>query len=74
MVSNKQLIQDRADAWRRVNAALVELQKEELPALSTAVALRHLAPAFEQARRQIQNEPWSGLVEQQSWFRKLHGR
>jgi hypothetical protein len=58
-------------AWRRAGARLEQLRAEELPLVDTQQALLSLADAFESALRHSPPAPWSGLIEQQRWFRKL---
>ena len=73
MSMSTQQVQERAAAWRRVNAMEARLASQELPGLDTAKVLEYLRPAFEQAQRAMAPEPTSGLVEQQQAYHRRHG-
>ena len=67
-------VQQSIAAWRRVNAREALLAARDLPGLDTARTLAYLRPAFVHAHRGRQPALTSGLIEQQRWFQKLHGR
>jgi hypothetical protein len=57
--------------WRRAGERMEALRREELRHVDTMQSLLSLAGAFESCRLHYQPLPFSGLVEQQRWFRKL---
>jgi hypothetical protein len=58
------------EAWRRAGIELERIRQAELPLISTTQVLQNLSGAFEFARRHFTLKPYSGLVEQQAWFKK----
>ena len=58
--------------WKRAGAVLEEQRRKKLRSISTPEALQNLAGAFESCRIHFRPKPYSGLVEQQRWFAKLH--
>jgi len=59
------------DRWQRLGPELEKIRKRELQNISTPQALQNLAGAFEACRQRFNPRPTSGLVQQQSWFKKL---
>jgi hypothetical protein len=57
--------------WHAAGAKLDELRRRELPLVNTQQALFNLADAFEACRLHSTPAPTSGLVIQQSLFRRL---
>lgn len=62
------------DTWRKAGKALAVLRKRELQELDTFTALSHLLATADYTQPPFAPRPWSGLVEQQRWFRKAAGR
>ncbi|MFH0909681.1 MAG: hypothetical protein V1929_13055 [bacterium] len=60
------------ECWKRAGPELEEIRRRELRAVSTPQAMLNLSDLFESAHRHFSLKPMSGLVEQQSLFRKLH--
>jgi hypothetical protein len=68
--ASREQLQEWVDIWKRAGKELAAIEHQELLAMDTGQALRHLfgdstltclPPA----------EPWSGLVEQQARFARL---
>lgn len=57
--------------WKNVGPVMQKLKESELPNTSTPQALLNLADAFESCRRNFSPRPYSGLIDQQKYFRKL---
>lgn len=60
--------------WRKAGMALEVLRRRELQELDTFTALSHLMTTADYTSPPFAPRPWSGLVEQQRWFRKAAGR
>ena len=58
------------EAWQRAGIELERIRREELPLVSTTQSLLALADAYEFCRLHFSPQPYSGLVEQQAWFKK----
>jgi len=62
------------EAWRRAGVELERLRCKELPLVSTMPSLLALADAYESCRLHFPPQPYSGLIEQQAWFKKYRVR
>jgi hypothetical protein len=61
-------------AWRRA-APLLEAQRDaDIRAADTVSSILSMNLLFQDALKNFPPEPYSGLVEQQRWFKKLHRR
>jgi hypothetical protein len=57
--------------WKSVELVMQKVKKSELPKTSTPQALLNLADAFESCRRNFSPRLYSGLIDQQKYFRKM---
>ncbi len=62
------------EAWKRAGIELERIRRSELPLISTTQTLQNLSGAFEFARCHFALKPYSGLIEQQAWFKKYRER
>jgi hypothetical protein len=58
--------------WEELGPILERLRAESLRGVDTAAAIGSLDLAYKSARLHCPPRSWSGLVEQQRWFRKGH--
>jgi hypothetical protein len=58
------------ETWRLAGADLERIRRKEIRELDTYKALLLLCGSADYTRPPYAPEPWSGLVEQQSWFMK----
>ena len=58
------------ETWQRAGIELERIRQAELPLVSTSQSLLALAEAYESCRLHFAPQPYSGLVEQQAWFKK----
>jgi hypothetical protein len=58
------------ETWKRAGVELEKIRQAELPLVSTSQSLLVLADAYESCRLHFSPQPYSGLVEQQAWFKK----
>ena len=56
--------------WNRAGVQLEQIRQAELPSISTSQSLLNLAEAFESCCRCFSPKPYSGLIDQQAWFKK----
>ncbi len=56
--------------WERVGPILERLKAESLPSVSTAASIEAFELAYQSARLHAAPRLWSGLIEQQAWFRR----
>jgi hypothetical protein len=59
------------ETWKKAGVELSAIKRRELQQIDTQTALMNLADAFESCRLHFTPPPWSGLVEQQAWFKLL---
>ncbi len=59
------------ECWKEAGPVLEKLKSAELRKTSTMQALINLSGAYESCRLHFQPKPYSGLIEQQRWFRQL---
>ena len=64
-------IRDAVQAWQVASQRLEALKAEELISINVHEVLESLDDLFEDAIRRFPPQPYSGLIEQQAWFKKL---
>jgi hypothetical protein len=71
-MSNKDISQIKfwIQCWKQAGVQLEQIRQVELHSMSTCQALLNLSGAFESCRRHFSPKPYSGLIEQQAWFKK----
>ena len=62
-----------AQTWMTAGKALDGVKQTELPSINVQKALENLSRAFEYAVNNSPPRKNSGLVEQQYYYKKLHG-
>ena len=62
------------ETWRLAAADLERIRRKEIRGLDTYQTLLLLCGSRDYSRPPYAPEPWSGLVEQQRWFRKAAER
>ncbi len=60
------------DTWKRAGPELERIRFEEVKHANTMRAMITLSENFKLALKTHPPEPYSGLVEQQAWFRKIY--
>jgi hypothetical protein len=60
--------------WQRAAIALDLIKRKEIRELDTYQTIRLLCGSADYRRPPYAPKPWSGLVEQQRWFKKAAGR
>jgi hypothetical protein len=62
------------EIWKLAGADLERIRRKELRELATFKAISLLCGPADYTRPPYAPKPWSGLVEQQLWFKKAAGR
>jgi hypothetical protein len=62
------------ETWQRAAAALDHIKRKEIRELDTYETIRLLCHSADYTRPPYAPKPWSGLIEQQRWFKKAAGR
>ncbi|NUM52669.1 MAG: hypothetical protein HUU46_03405 [Candidatus Hydrogenedentes bacterium] len=62
------------EAWKRAGEAMEKLRAEELQKLDGYRAIEMLCGDYDYTVEPRAPKPYSGLVEQQYWFKKAAGR
>jgi len=62
------------DTWKTAGAALERIRREELRGLDTFQAIARLCGSADYTVAPRAPRPFSGLVEQQAWFKKMARR
>ncbi|HEY2961435.1 MAG TPA: hypothetical protein VGJ37_03415 [Pyrinomonadaceae bacterium] len=72
----EQIAQGRrwAQTWKLAAEDLERLRRKEIRELDTYKTIAILCGTADYTRPPYAPEPWSGLVEQQRWFKKAAGR
>jgi hypothetical protein len=68
---DKDLIKSRVQQWKNAAPVLQEVRDHDIRLVNTAIAMKFFSGAVLAALPKNQPLPWSGLVEQQKFFRKL---
>lgn len=63
-----------ADNWKLVAADLERIRREEIRSLDTYKTISLLCGSADYTRVPYAPKPWSGLIEQQRWFKKAANR
>jgi hypothetical protein len=66
----KSRVKQWIEGWKQTSLQLERLKLAELPTVSTPKSLLALADAYESCRLHFSPGPYSGLIEQQCWFKK----
>ncbi len=61
------------DTWRRAGVELEQIRRQELRELDTFHSISLLLGPRDYTQDPYAPKPWSGLVEQQRWFKKAAG-
>jgi hypothetical protein len=69
----RDLTQRWVDTWIAAGEALAEVKRRELQHLDTQKAIALLCGPADYTKEPRAPKPYSGLVEQQYWFRKAAG-
>lgn len=62
------------ETWQRAAVALDLIKRKEIRELATYRTISLLCGSADYTRPPYAPKPWSGLVEQQRWFKKAAGR
>ncbi len=62
------------EIWQLAAADLERIRRKEIRELDTYKTIRLLCGSADYKRPPYAPKPWSGLVEQQCWFKKAAGR
>ena len=63
-----------AETWRLAAEDLERIRRKEIRELDTYKTIRLLCRPADYTQPPYAPKPWSGLVEQQRWFKKAAGR
>ena len=69
--SEKKKILHWIKCWKQAGPILEQIKNDELRKTSTMEALINISGAYESCRLHFQPRPYSGLVEQQKYFKRL---
>ena len=62
------------EIWRLAAVDLERIQRKETRELDNYQAISHLCGSADYTKPPYAPKPWSGLIEQQYWFKKAAGR
>ncbi len=62
------------ETWERAAAELERIKRREIRQLDTYKTIQLLCKSADYRRPPYAPKPWSGLIEQQQWFKKAAGR
>lgn len=62
------------ETWKLAAADLERIKRKEIRELDTYATISHLCGSADYAKPPYAPKPWSGLIEQQRWFKKAAGR
>ncbi len=62
------------ETWRLAGQDLERIRRKEIRELDTYKTIRLLCGSADYTQPPYAPQPWSGLVEQQRWFKKAAGR
>ncbi|MCA1574217.1 MAG: hypothetical protein LC770_06695 [Acidobacteria bacterium] len=62
------------ETWQRAAADLERVRRREIRELDTFKSILLLCGSADYSKPPYAPKPWSGLVEQQNWFRKAASR
>jgi len=71
--SEKALLREYVERWRRLGPELEAIRREELRSFDHAAGWRLVDGLLEAGIRRGEKRAASGMVEMQRWFRKLNG-
>ena len=72
LVTETDLTKRWVDTWELAGSDLERIRRDELRRLDTFQAISLLCGPADYTRPPFAPRPWSGLVEQQLWFKSLY--
>jgi hypothetical protein len=62
------------ETWKLAAADLERIRRKEIRELDTYKTISLLCGSWDYTKPPFAPKPWSGLIDQQRWFKKLSGR